>query len=84
MERREKSGERMTRVVSVTSFKSRGSGKKKHLFRKPGVIDKPQCELTFEIRHREPVAVDPRRVDVRVKGPEGRRAYVVETLQQEG
>jgi len=40
-------------------------------------------ELTFEIRHGEPVAVDPRRVDVRVKGPESRRAHIVKTLQHE-
>lgn len=50
----------------------------------PGWSINLKCKLTFEIRHGEPVAVDPRRVDVRVKGPEGRRAYVVETLQQEG
>lgn len=51
-----------------------------------GRVDKPEraYELTFEIRHGEPVAVDPRRVDVRVKGPEGRRAHIVETLQQQG
>lgn len=48
----------------------------------PGSM-KPQAKLTFEIRHGEPVAVDPRRVDVRVKRPEGRRAYIVETLQHE-
>lgn len=46
-------------------------------------INPGKRELTFEIRHGEPVAVDPRRVDVRVKGPEGRRAHIVKTLQHE-
>jgi len=40
-------------------------------------------KLTFQICHGEPVAVDPRCVDVRIKGPEGRRAHIVETLQHE-
>lgn len=38
--------------------------------------------LTFEIGHRKPVAVDSRSIDVRVEGPEGRRAHVIETLQE--
>ena len=49
-------------------------------------INKPERmvrELTFEIRHGEPVAVDPRCVDVRVKGPESCRAHIVKTLQHE-
>jgi hypothetical protein len=47
------------------------------------LLDRETRKLTFQICHGEPVAVDPRCVDVRIKRPEGRRAHIVETLQHE-